>query len=77
METGYLAIYFGFQCDLKKIDECSYLKLPSMKSDINIGEKNKKISSQSGNFHFSRQESFKIGFQLCSTKLAQNGIVFF
>lgn len=62
-----LAVY---KCDAKKIEDCNaYLKLPSNK--IEAGHHSKK-SVSGGGLTFSRTESFKIGFQLCSTKLAQN-----
>jgi len=64
-----LAVY---KCDAKKLDDSnSYLKLPSLKSDI-ANAPSKKVTSSHGGFSYSKTESFKIGFQLCSTKLAQN-----
>ncbi|XP_012553779.2 dedicator of cytokinesis protein 1 isoform X1 [Hydra vulgaris] len=61
-----LAVY---KCDSKKLDNClSYLKLPSLKSDA--VNQQKKLGNSS--LSYSKTEVLKIGFQLCSTKLAQN-----
>ena len=68
---SFLTIFF--QCEAKKMDDCNtYLKLPSLKSS-EMAKQSKK-SVHSGGLAFSKTDSFKINFQLCSTKLAQNGI---
>ena len=61
-----LAVY---KCEGKKHDEDnSYLKLPSMKSEV----VNAKKTVHTGSFSFNKTDSFKITTKLCSTKLAQN-----
>lgn len=61
-----LAVY---RCEMKRLDDCNaYLKLPSLKSEVM--SINKKFHS--GGLTFSKSDMFKVNFQLCSTKLAQN-----
>ena len=62
-----LAVY---KCEGKKHeDDESYLKLPSMKSEI---VNNKKTPANMGHYTFNKTDSFKVTTKLCSTKLAQN-----
>eukprot|EP00795_Rhopilema_esculentum_P012407 gene12407-3070_t len=65
-----LAIY---KCETRKIDSnTSYLKLPSKRTTAMATLPNQKKAISSGGFSYSRNESFQVSFQLCSTKLAQN-----
>ena len=54
-----------------------YLKLPSKKLTASgtLSQGRKAISN--GGFTYSRNEVFQVSFQLCSTKLAQNGKEYF
>eukprot|EP00794_Sanderia_malayensis_P005649 gene5649-6345_t len=65
-----LAVY---KCETRKIDNnTSYLKLPSKRMTAMATLPNQKKTPTAGGFTYSKNESFQISFQLCSTKLAQN-----